>query len=189
MLILSLKEIKISQNTREGRSMAKESQAENRLSEAYDKVLSNLREILSTTTDLTRTEFDNALKQAGVSLENASKFTQEEIDKARKAVRKDWQNLIKTTQERRDEFLKSEQFQRFADTSLGALGKLTKSIKDWASVLDEKIDEQITYHTGEVAGAGTFECTKCGNTLTFKKSGRIPPCGKCKNTEFKRVID
>jgi hypothetical protein len=169
--------------------MAERNQTEERLSEAYDKVLTNVKDILSTTTEITRQEFDSALKKAGSTAEDATKFTQEEIDKARSAVRKDWTNVLNSAKESRDKFLQSEQFQRIADTSLGALGKLTKSVKDWAGIVDEKIDEQITYHTGEVAGAGTFECTECGNHLNFKKSGRIPPCGKCKKTEFKRVLE
>jgi len=159
---------------------------DDRMGEVYDRVAKNLREILSTTGNITRGEFDKALKRAGTSVDEASQFTKDEINKAKEAVRKDWQSFANAANTRKTEFLQSEQFQRFADTSLGALGKLTKSIKDWATFLDEKIENQITFHTGEVAGAGTFECTECGKTLTMKKSGRIPPCSACKNTAFQR---
>ncbi|MBS1271612.1 MAG: hypothetical protein MAGBODY4_00744 [Candidatus Marinimicrobia bacterium] len=159
-----------------------------RVAKAYDRILENVREILNTTSNITKKEFDRALKQAGTSLDDASKFTKEEIEKARKAVRKDWQAFMKTANKQKDDFLQSEQFQKIADTSLGMLGKMTKAVKNWADFIDGKIDEQITYHTGEVAGAGTFECVECNKTMTFKKSGRIPPCSSCKNTTFRRVL-
>ena len=164
-----------------------EAQSE-RVAKAYDRILENVRNILNTTSDITKKEFDRALKQAGTSLDEASQYTKEEIEKARKAVKKDWQAFVKTANKQKDDFLQSEQFQKMADTGLGMLGKMTKTVKNWADFIDDKIDQQITYHTGEVAGAGTFECVECDKTMTFKKSGRIPPCSSCKNTTFRRVI-
>ncbi len=159
---------------------------EERTTEAYDHILENLRGILSSTSELTRQEFDRALRSAGSSLNEASEFTRQEIDRAIDAVRKDWQNLVRAANQQKDSFLQSESFQQVANTSLDFLGRLTKSIKDFANVVDEKVDEQLTYHTGEVAGPGRFVCTECGKSMNFKKSGRIPPCSNCKNTAFKR---
>lgn len=165
-----------------------ENREESRTAQAYDRVLANLKDILENTSRITRSEFDRALKMAGTSLDEASEFTREEISKAQDAVRKDWKQLVKATNRGKEDLLKSDEFQRIADTTLGAVGRLTKSIKDWAGFLDEKIEERITYNTGEVAGPGTFECTECDKTLVFKKSGRIPPCSSCKNTHFRRKI-
>ncbi|MCF7803778.1 MAG: zinc ribbon-containing protein [Candidatus Marinimicrobia bacterium] len=164
------------------------SQEEERVANAYDRILENVRNILTTTSDITKKEFDRALNQAGTSLEEASQYTKDEIEKARKAVRKDWQNFVKVAGKQKEDFLESEQFQRISDTGLGMLAKMTKAVKNWATFLDEKIDEQITYHTGEVAGAGTFKCVECEKTMTFKKSGRIPPCSSCKSTTFRRML-
>lgn len=163
-------------------------ETEEREAEVYDRVVENLRKILSTTGELTRDGFDRALKKAGTSVDEATKFTKDEINRAKEAVRKDWQVFLNIANKKKAEFFQSEQFVKFADTSLGALAKLSKSIKDWASFVDEKVDQQVTYHTGEVAGAGTFECVECGKTLTLKKSGRIPPCSSCKSTTFRRKI-
>ncbi|HKJ66416.1 MAG TPA: hypothetical protein VKA68_00525 [bacterium] len=159
---------------------------EERATEAYDHILDNLRGILSSTSELTRQEFDRALRSAGSSLDEASEFTRQEIDRAIKAVRKDWQNLMQAADKQKDTFLQSESFRQVANTSLEFLGRLSKSIKDFANVVDEKVDEQLTYHTGEVAGPGKFVCTECGKAMNFKKSGRIPPCSSCKNTSFRR---
>jgi len=159
---------------------------DNGATEAYDRIIANLRKMLDSTSNITRKEFDRALKTAGSSLDEASEFTRNEIDKASKAVRKDWRNLVQAVNKQKDTLLQSEGFQRFANTSLDVLGKVTKSIKDLADEVDDTVDEQLTYHTGEVAGAGKFVCTECGKAINFEKSGRIPPCSACKNTTFRR---
>jgi len=161
---------------------------EERVVNAYTKILQNLREILDTSSKITKAEFDRALRKAGTSLEEASKFTQSEIDKASKAIQKDWQSLVNVANKQKTNFLESEEFQRFTNTSLGVISKVAKSVQNWASLLDEKIDDQITYHTGEVAGSGSFECKECGKTMQLKKSGRIPPCSGCKGSAFRRVF-
>ena len=43
------------------------------------------------------------------------------------------------------------------------------------------------YHTGEVTGLGTLACVACGKELHFHKPGHIPPCPRCKGSEFRRV--
>ncbi|HEY3377369.1 MAG TPA: hypothetical protein VGL77_07725 [Armatimonadota bacterium] len=41
-------------------------------------------------------------------------------------------------------------------------------------------------HTGEIAAAGTYKCTNCGNEITFKDEGHVPPCSACTHTEWRR---
>lgn len=43
------------------------------------------------------------------------------------------------------------------------------------------------YQTGEITGIGTLACDACGSQMHFEKTGRIPPCPKCHQTQFKRV--
>lgn len=48
----------------------------------------------------------------------------------------------------------------------------------------ERVDE---WRTGEVTTLGTLQCKQCGEVLHFHKTGRIPPCPKCKGTMFQRI--
>lgn len=41
--------------------------------------------------------------------------------------------------------------------------------------------------TGEVAEAGSYTCARCGNEITFKEPGHVPPCSVCTGTEWKRA--
>jgi hypothetical protein len=42
------------------------------------------------------------------------------------------------------------------------------------------------WHTGEITGAGTLVCDRCGEEIHFDKPGHIPPCPKCKGTVFRK---
>ena len=47
--------------------------------------------------------------------------------------------------------------------------------------------DALGWHTGQITGIGTLECTQCGEQLHFHKTGHIPPCPKCSGTEFTRI--
>jgi DNA-directed RNA polymerase subunit RPC12/RpoP len=43
----------------------------------------------------------------------------------------------------------------------------------------------MVYKTGEKPGVGTYLCTNCDQKITLDDStDTLPPCPKCKNTEF-----
>ncbi|MCP5141422.1 MAG: zinc ribbon-containing protein [Gammaproteobacteria bacterium] len=71
--------------------------------------------------------------------------------------------------------LESGLMQRF----LAAADRTTLELRD----LEEHAGE---YHTGEITGPGTLVCRDCGETLSFRKPGRIPPCPKCHGTHYAR---
>jgi rubrerythrin len=48
--------------------------------------------------------------------------------------------------------------------------------------------EHAEYHTGELTGLGTLVCDQCGEELHFHKPGHIPPCPKCNDTHFHRLL-
>lgn len=43
------------------------------------------------------------------------------------------------------------------------------------------------WRTGEVTTIGTLRCRHCGELVRFKRTGRIPPCPKCRATVYERV--
>ncbi len=62
--------------------------------------------------------------------------------------------------------------------------------KNWLDLRAFKEYQQTTlYKTGEICGAGTLRCLSCGQEMQFTKNTRIPPCPKCHQTEFERVVD
>lgn len=45
------------------------------------------------------------------------------------------------------------------------------------------------WRAGEVTGAGTLYCTSCGESIHLHHIAHIPPCPKCRGTQFKRRLD
>lgn len=43
------------------------------------------------------------------------------------------------------------------------------------------------YHTGEITGPGTLQCSTCNKVLHLHATGHIPPCPECHGTVFTRV--
>ena len=46
--------------------------------------------------------------------------------------------------------------------------------------------QKAPYKTGEITGPGTLLCDNCGEVLHFHKPGHIPPCPKCRKTQYHR---
>ena len=63
---------------------------------------------------------------------------------------------------------------------------IMKDLTPKVLALKMELARRITPHTGEVTGAGTLVCDKCGEKLHFHKAGKIPPCPKCHATQFHR---
>lgn len=55
--------------------------------------------------------------------------------------------------------------------------------------LAERARQVGVWRTGEITNVGMLYCQKCDEVLHFKKPGHIPPCPKCKGTEFKKVFN
>lgn len=62
--------------------------------------------------------------------------------------------------------------------------------KNWLDFRAFKEYQQNTlYQTGEICSAGTLRCLDCSQEMKFTKNTRIPPCPKCHNTGFERVVE
>lgn len=63
---------------------------------------------------------------------------------------------------------------------------VTKALHEWSSNITEKLGTSLKYKSGEMTHGGEFMCTSCEGKINLKKPGRIPPCPKCSNSEYRR---
>jgi hypothetical protein len=153
------------------------------LTELYEKMSRIFRENLERAGTLTEDAFERALKE---SREWAGRFKEnygEDINRVSEYIRRDWQNAIRFT---RDQTRKSFDLDRLQVGVLGVLASLARSAGEQLEVFAGKINDRLTYKTGEIAGAGTLQCTRCEQVLTFEQATRIPPCPKCHHTTYRR---
>lgn len=71
----------------------------------------------------------------------------------------------------------------------GALSSLASILEATGSaflLLGEKTKENLTFKTGQVTSAGTLTCQNCQQSMHMMATGHIPPCPKCRATEFSK---
>ena len=83
--------------------------------------------------------------------------------------------------------LESEYVMELSRDKGGAfLLNVTNAINEWSLKIGEKLEQNLTYKSGELTHGGEFSCLKCSGKIRLKKPGHIPPCPKCRSAEFRR---
>lgn len=153
------------------------------LTELYEGMSRMLRENLERAGSLTEEAFERALQE---SREWASKVRDhygDDVSRVSDFIRRDWHAAIKFTQQ---QYRRNFDLDRLQAGAMGVLFRLAKSAGAQLESFASKINERLTYKTGEIAGAGTLQCMQCEQSLSFEKATRIPPCPKCRGTAFRR---
>lgn len=114
-------------------------------------------------------------------------LTKEETAKIGQYIKRDIHDLGNHLGQKDSELAEWLQFDiqqiesRLIDALISIADKTRIELTQWSH--DEP---RPSYHTGEITSPGTLTCTSCGHPMQFKKTGRIPPCPKCKKTDFSR---
>jgi len=189
----------------------KENQAVEEELAAYEKLRQRLGKSLGELNDKINTEsISQAMEKAKEELKELGEHSREAITRAGETLKKDIASSInrikpkvdRNIEEGREDFnrmynkggaLWREIFteaERIKDISLDKGGafllNVTRGFGEWAVNLSEKLDNSLSYRTGELTHGGTFTCTDCGSEIHLKKPGRLPPCPKCSKTGFRR---
>lgn len=153
------------------------------LTDLYERMSRAFRENLERAGTLTEEGFERALRE---TREWANRFRDtyaDDVTRVAEFIRRDWHAAIRFTQE---QYRRNFDLDRLQAGALGVLSRLAKQAGEQLDAFASKINDRLTYKTGEIAGAGTLQCTQCEQTLTFDKATRIPPCPRCRSTQFRR---
>ncbi|MDQ7001260.1 MAG: hypothetical protein Q9N02_01045 [Ghiorsea sp.] len=117
------------------------------------------------------------------SAEKTAEFAHVAMEKAREQGGK-----IKTFVENDFSRLAKEKLNpsRLATGALASVSTLMHVTGLALSKFADKADDALSCKSGEVTDAGHLVCKACGYDMHFKKTGAIPPCPKCHETEFKK---
>ena len=161
---------------------------QDKLIKAYDTMVKRLHDAAEQAEKLAIPTIDENLKQAQEKAIELGELTREEAKKVAGYLKRDLDDVTVYLQETQDEF--SEWLSFESSLIEGKIGDWFQLVADktkleWDKLSLDAIKGQL-YHSGEVTGPGVFECIICKQTISFKKTGHIPPCPKCHKTEFKR---
>jgi len=125
------------------------------------------------------------IDQAGEMVSDAEELSREQINEVSEYVKRDINDLAlflsKTGKELSDwlgfdlEFLESK-----------VVEQLFEAVDPSTITLLQLKEQSSIFHTGQITGPGALKCDNCGEILHYHKAGRIPPCPKCRKTEYHR---
>ncbi len=151
--------------------------------ELYEKMSKTLRENLERAGSFTEEVFEAALRESREWAQKLRENYSSDVGRVSDFIRRDWHEAIRIS---REQARKSLDLDRLQLGLLALLARLAQSAGSQLESFASRLNERLTYKTGEIAGAGTLECSGCGRQLPIEKPTRIPPCPKCRGTDFLR---
>ena len=154
--------------------------------EQFEKLAARTRELFEESVEKSRSALEDAMETAKKEMVAAGDFTAEKGEQLRKFVMRE---MPLSQDELESAFRDAKQSlhpERVGYGVLGMMQSLASSAGEALSDMAESIKAHRSYRTGEICGPGTLTCDNCGNELTMSKTGRVPPCAKCKHTQFSR---
>lgn len=168
---------------------AKEYINSERLVHAYDRILHRAEYTLGSVAARSESALIHALEAAKDEAIKLGELSREEADKVHHFVSRDLYDVGKhLAQEEREvadwlrlgllvvEQALLNRFTNLAETARLELKHFEKAKRRYHE-----------WHTGEVTTIGTLCCKGCGELIHFQRTGRIPPCPKCRATVFTRA--
>jgi hypothetical protein len=149
----------------------------------YEKMSKAVRENLERAGALTEETLERALRESRDWASRLKEQYGEDIPKVIEYLRRDFQEAVNAA---RQQTRKSLDMDRIGAGILGFVQRMAQKAGSQLDSFASRLDERLTYKTGEVAGPGTLTCTQCAQQMHFSAASRIPPCPKCRNTTFRR---
>lgn len=153
------------------------------LVDLYEKMSKALRENLERAGTYTEEAFEAALRESKDWAQRMREAYSDDITKVSEFIRRDWHEAVRIS---RDQASKTLDFERLQVGMLGFLMRMAQTAGSQLEGFASRLNERLTYKTGEIAGAGTLDCNQCHQQLLIEKPTRIPPCPKCRGTVFRR---
>ncbi len=154
--------------------------------EHFEKLAARTRELFEQSVEKSRASLEDALETAKKELVAAGTFTAEKGEQLRKFVMRDLSLTQDGLQSAIRDASQGLNPERIGYGLLGLMQSLAASTGEVFSDMAESLKAHRTYRTGEICGPGTLTCDNCDGRLTMSQTGHVPPCAKCKHTEFSR---
>ncbi len=160
-----------------------------RLTDAYEDMLEHVHDAMLHTKESALPGLQEYLSEAREKMVELGELTKEEAETISEYIKRDIKDAASYLSETGEQL--SEWWRFDVRQVEERLLEMFINVADQTKLELEKLAEQARaasiYRTGEVTGPGTLVCVNCGKEMHFHKTGHIPPCSECKETEFRRV--
>ena len=170
--------------------------------ETSDKLLKTYHVMLDQVKDLWHTAEEKVLPTLSENIEKAAdkaaelgELTKEEAEKIGGYIQRDLEQAgdylseyVEKNGPQLENWVKNEL--EFAEVQFAEMfATLADKTRLELDALADRARQVGIWRTGEITNVGKLYCQNCDEVLHFKKPGHIPPCPKCKGTEFKKVFN
>jgi hypothetical protein len=131
-----------------------------------------------------REVFDKAVER----IKQTGEHTADSVNRVAASLRKDIAAIARKMGPKWEKFSdkSADLFSVWRDKGKVLLAQAAVSVGEWLQRTGTQV-EHATYHTGEIAAAGTFECSACGSSLELTTPSHLPQCINCRGMEYRRV--
>ena len=163
---------------------------DNKLVEAYNRMMSRIRELIETADAQAVPSLQKAIDNARRQAVHLGEISHDEAEAIGNYIKRDVNDAAEYLMESSHEF--SEWLMLDIDIIEQKILELFLSVADKTRVELEQLSHPhcelaVEYHSGEITGPGTLVCTNCGHRLQFHTTRRILPCIECQHTVYKRA--
>lgn len=152
------------------------------LRQGVQKLLGDAKETLDAET------IRQALDKAVAQLKQMGEYTADTVDKVAASVEKDMASAAQAVGQKLEAFSgkTADLFQVWRDRGNQFLTNAMSALGNWLREASEPL-KQRTYRAGDMAASGTLECAACGERIVLDTPAHVPPCPKCRKSEFRRI--
>ena len=162
--------------------------AADKLVQAYNRMMERIRHALEDAESKALPSIRHSVYKARETAVELEELSHDEAEKVAYYLKRDVQDagrhLAETSHELGD-WLRFD-IDRIEDRLLDIFSLVADRTKiEWME-LQEELEKDPPYHSGEITGPGTLYCSACNEPVHFHHTARIPPCPKCRNGTFRR---
>jgi len=162
--------------------------ATDKLVQAYNQMLERARHIIDGAENKALPTLRSSIDKARETAVELEELSHEEAEKIAYYLKRDMQDAGKYLAESSEELGGWLRFDldRIEERLLEIFSRVADQTRiEWVE-LQQELEQDPPYHSGEITGPGTLYCASCNEALHFHHTARIPPCPKCRNGSFLR---
>ena len=165
-----------------------------KLLKTYHSMLEHVKELWHNAEEKAIPTLSENIEAAAEKASEFGEATKEEVEKISNYIKHDLEDAADYLSDyfakngpQLENWIKDEL--EFAETQFAEVfATLADKTRLELDALAERARQVGVWHTGEITNVGILYCKNCDEVLHFKKPGHIPPCPKCRGTEFKKVF-
>lgn len=130
----------------------------------------------------------DAIERAVVRVQGAGGQTAEAVNRVAESLKKDLASAAERMGPKWESFSDqtADVFAVWRDRGTTFLGRAAAAVGEWMQQTGRRL-APVVYRAGEMVGPGRFQCLQCDEQVTLTTAGHLPPCGRCRSMEYRRI--